>query len=112
MEPEILICDDPVSTLDVSAQAQILDLLDTLKKQLGLTVLFISHDLSVVHHVYDRVLVMRAGRVVEEGLVEEVFANPRDTYTWELLAALPRLPDAGKFRQLNLQRSNHVSSDI
>ncbi|WP_243370817.1 dipeptide ABC transporter ATP-binding protein [Microvirga solisilvae] len=112
MEPEILICDEPVSALDVSTQAQVLDLLDDLKKKLGLTILFISHDLGVIHHVSDRVLVMHAGRIVEEGPVEEVFANPRDAYTRDLFAAIPRIPEASAFRQHNLSRSNHVGSDI
>lgn len=107
MEPEILICDEPVSALDVSTQAQVLDLLDDLKKQFGLTVLFISHDLGVVHHVSDRVLVMHAGRIVEEGPVEDVFTNPRDTYTKDLLATLPRIPGPSKSTQLD--GNDHVN---
>ncbi|UQN28630.1 dipeptide ABC transporter ATP-binding protein [Brachybacterium kimchii] len=87
--PEILVLDEPVSALDVSIQAQVLDLLGDLQKALGTAHLFISHDLGVVHHVSDRVLVMQAGRVVEQGTADEVFFRPRHDYTRELVAALP-----------------------
>jgi len=95
--PDILICDEPVSALDVSTQAQVLDLLDALKRRFGLTVLFVSHDLGVIHHVSDRVLVMTNGRIVEEGAVDDVFLRPQHEYTRQLLAALPRLPEKADF---------------
>jgi peptide/nickel transport system ATP-binding protein len=78
-----------VSALDVSVQAQIINLLEDLQDELGLTYLFVAHDLSVVHHICDRILVMYHGRVVEEGPVEEVFNNPQQDYTKLLLSAIP-----------------------
>jgi peptide/nickel transport system ATP-binding protein len=87
--PEILVLDEPVSALDVSIQAQVLDLLGDLQEALGTAHLFISHDLGVVHHVSDRVLVMQAGRVVEQGTADDVFFRPQHDYTRELVAALP-----------------------
>lgn len=90
--PELLICDEPVSALDVTIQAQILDLLDDLQRQRGLALLFISHDLGVVQHMADRVAVMQAGRVVESGAADAVFAHPEHPYTARLVADSPRLP--------------------
>ncbi|HZO06288.1 MAG TPA: ABC transporter ATP-binding protein [Solirubrobacterales bacterium] len=90
-EPDLIVCDEPVSALDVSIQAQVLDLLSDLQAELGIAYLFISHDLGVIYHVSDRVLVMKDGRVVEQGSAEEIFRNPREAYTQQLLAALPRL---------------------
>jgi peptide/nickel transport system ATP-binding protein len=90
-EPEVIVCDEPVSALDVSIQAQVLDLLTDLQDELGVSYLFISHDLGVIHHMSDRILVMKDGRVVESGSADEVFERPRDPYTQRLLTALPRL---------------------
>jgi peptide/nickel transport system ATP-binding protein len=89
--PDVLVCDEPVSALDVSIQAQVLDLLAEIQAEYGTALLFISHDLGVVHHVSDRVLVMKDGRVVEEGAVEQVFQQPRHPYTRALVDAVPRL---------------------
>ncbi|MEU4403685.1 ABC transporter ATP-binding protein [Streptosporangium sp. NPDC023963] len=92
--PDVLVCDEPVSALDVSIQAQVLDLLAEIQAADGTALIFISHDLGVLHHVADRVLVMRGGRVVEEGHVDEVFFLPRHDYTRELLGAVPKLVPA------------------
>lgn len=88
-EPEIIVCDEPLSALDVLIQAQVLDLIADLRAELGTSLLFISHDLGVVHHLADRVLVFKEGRVVERGDVDEVLKAPRHAYTRELLASLP-----------------------
>jgi peptide/nickel transport system ATP-binding protein len=89
--PDVLVCDEPVSALDVSIQAQVLDLLVDLQAADGTALLFISHDLGVVHHLADRVLVMHGGRVVEEGPVTSIFTSPSHDYTRTLLSALPAL---------------------
>jgi peptide/nickel transport system ATP-binding protein len=92
--PAVIVCDEPVSALDVSIQAQVLDLFADIQKTTGVAYLFISHDLGVIHHVADRVLVMKDGRIVEQGDAADVLHNPSDPYTRELLAAIPRLNSA------------------
>lgn len=90
MNPKLIVCDEAVSALDVSIQAQILNLLMDLKERLQLSYLFISHDLSVIRHVSDYTYVMHFGRIVEEGETEKLFQHPQDNYTKALLAAIPK----------------------
>jgi peptide/nickel transport system ATP-binding protein len=100
--PDFLVADEPVSALDVSVQAQVLTLLAGLRAQLGLAMLFISHDLPVVRHLCDRVVVMYLGRIMEEGAVSDVFTRPRHPYTRALLSATPSLHAATRRRRIIL----------
>ena len=90
LNPNLLVCDESVSALDVSVQAQVLNLLNDLKKDLGLTMLFISHDLSVVRYMSNRIMVMREGKIIESGNAEDVYRHPASEYTMQLLTAIPK----------------------
>ena len=91
VKPRFIVCDEPVSALDVSVQAQIVNLLQDLQEELGLTYLFIAHDLAVVEHISDHVLVMYRGKIVESASAEAIYADPQHEYTKKLLAAVPKL---------------------
>ncbi len=92
LRPDVVVLDEPTSSLDVSVQAGIIELLFRLQRELGLTYLFVSHDLSLVRQLADTVSVLQAGRVVEDGPVHEIFTRPRHRYTEALLDAIPALP--------------------
>ncbi len=97
LEPKLVFCDEPVSALDVSIQAQIVNLLDDLQDEMGLTYVFVAHDIGVVRHISDRIAVMNQGKIVETGGADQVCEHPRDAYTKKLLAAVP-IPDPRESR--------------
>ncbi|MCO5134400.1 MAG: ABC transporter ATP-binding protein [Phyllobacteriaceae bacterium] len=103
LNPKILVLDEPVSALDVSIQAQVLNILMDLQQELGLAYIFISHDLSVVRHIADDIMVMYLGKPVETGPAEAVFANPRHPYTAALLSATPSADPAGEKHRIQLE---------
>jgi oligopeptide transport system ATP-binding protein len=98
LKPKLVICDEPVSALDVSIQAQIVNLLDDLQDEFGLAYLFVAHDIGVVRHISDRIAVMNEGKIVEQGSADQVCEQPRDEYTKKLLAAVP-IPDPKESRE-------------
>ena len=98
MNPEFLVCDEPVSALDVSIQAQVINMFDELQDQMGLTYLFIAHDLLVVRHISDRIAVMYLGKMVELADAKEIYDHPLHPYTKSLMSAVP-LPDPKKARE-------------
>jgi len=103
LNPRLIVCDEPVSALDVSVQAQILNLLKDLQQAFGLTYLFIAHDLAVVREMSDTIAVMNRGKIVEAGTADQVYTNPRDDYTKALLAAVP-VPDPRRMRERKAER--------
>jgi ABC-type oligopeptide transport system ATPase subunit len=103
LNPRLIVCDEPVSALDVSIQAQILNLLKDLQRDLGLAYLFVAHDLAVVRTMSDRIAVMNKGKIVETGQAEQVYKSPQDEYTRALLAAVP-VPDPRRMRERKRER--------
>jgi ABC-type oligopeptide transport system ATPase subunit len=106
LNPRLIVCDEPVSALDVSIQAQILNLLKDLQGEFGLTYLFVAHDLAVVRTMSDDIAVMNKGKIVEAGPAEKVYTNPKDEYTKALLAAVP-VPDPHRMRERKDERRKH-----
>jgi oligopeptide transport system ATP-binding protein len=98
LKPKLVICDEPVSALDVSIQAQIVNLLDDLQDEFGLAYLFVAHDIGIVRHISDRIAVMNEGKIVEQGTADQVCETPKDEYTKKLLAAVP-IPDPRESRE-------------
>ena len=110
-QPKFIVCDEPVSALDVSIQAQIINLLRRLQREMGLSYIFITHDMSVVNHLADRIAVMYLGRLVELAPVEELFANPLHPYTQALLSAVP-IPEVQKVKRERIRLTGEISSPI
>lgn len=112
LEPELIVCDEAVSALDVSIQAQIINLLEELRAKFGLTYLFIGHDLSVVRHLCDRLAVMYLGRIMETGTSEDLFATPRHPYTKALIDAVPAPDPEGEEMQTHVALTGEIPSPL
>ncbi|MGW3566474.1 ABC transporter ATP-binding protein [Streptomyces sp. NPDC000941] len=110
LDPDLIVCDEPVSALDLSVQAQVLNVLSELRERLGVSYVFISHDLSVVRHVSDRVTVMYLGKVIEHGLTEDVFDRPLHPYTAALMSAAPTLDVSGETPDEEIQLRGEIPS--
>ncbi|MDT0543536.1 MULTISPECIES: ABC transporter ATP-binding protein [Streptomyces] len=110
LDPDLIVCDEPVSALDLSVQAQVLNVLSELRERLGVSYVFISHDLSVVKHVSDRVTVMYLGKVIEHGRTEDVFDRPLHPYTAALMSAAPTLDVSGRTRDEEIQLRGEIPS--
>ncbi|MCE2881300.1 MAG: ATP-binding cassette domain-containing protein [Planctomycetaceae bacterium] len=102
LQPRLIVCDEPTSALDVSIQSQILNLLSDLQDEMGLSYLFISHDMAVIHHICDRIAVMYNGKIVEEGTRDEIINSPKHEYTQALLSAVPEADPRRKKQRLRL----------
>ena len=105
LNPKLIIADEPVSALDVSVQAQVLNFMQDIQKEFNLTYLFISHDLGVIKHLCDRIGIMYKGRFVEEGTAEDVYSNPQHLYTKRLIAAIPEMDPEKRFDKMHLRQS-------
>src|SRR5690606_6840496 len=99
-QPEILICDEPTTALDVTIQAQILELIKQIKRDRNLSVIFITHNLGVVANIADRVAVMYAGKIVEMGTVDDIFYDPKHPYTWALMSSMPDMNSKEKLQTI------------
>lgn len=111
LSPKLVVCDEPVSALDLSIQAEVINLMAGLRRETGASFLFISHDLTIVRHISDRVVVLKDGRIVEYGDAEEIYADPRHNYTRRLLAAAP-VPDPDEQARRNRERLRANLDDL